>query len=233
MDHQKLLEEFVLKKDNFRPDMKIPFRNGNYVCATNGVVGIMIPEKLITQKFDVGESKANLQEIVDQALKQANESCFTPFTVDFGKLPEFTTEPVYKEESVKCNKCNGEGVIECGECGQDYNCKKCDGSGELEVEGNKEIIGTKISKKQIVHFGIAEDQSKPVIRYYHYAYFNPKYIVSIAKFFTGKLNVLSIAPKKSCLFESEEGIRILLMPMRYTQDPEIKIYELETENIVA
>ncbi|MDQ7818707.1 MAG: hypothetical protein RDU14_16900 [Melioribacteraceae bacterium] len=223
MDHQKLLEEFVLKDDNFRPDLKFPFRNGEYVCATNSMVGIMIPERLITQKFDVGESKANLQKIVDQALTQANESGFVPFAVDFGKLPEFATEPVYKKETVKCSKCDGDGVIECGECGQDYNCGKCEGSGKIEKDGNTEIIGTKISKKQLVKIGSD-----------HYGYFNPEFIVSIGKFFTGKLNVLSIAPTKSCLMESEEGIRILLGPKRYiAEDPEEIIYNLETEKAVA
>lgn len=231
MDHLKLLEEFTLKDETFRPDLKLPFRNGDYVCSTNGHVGVMIPEKFVTQEFDIGKSTANLQEIVDQSLKQATESGFVPFTVDFGKLPEFATEPVYKKETAKCSKCNGEGVIECGECGNETDCKKCGGDGEIEIDGNKEIIGTKISKKQLVCFGIAEDQSKSVNGYYHYAYFNPEYIVSIGKFFTGKLNVLSIAPNKSCLMESEEGIRILLMPMRYTEDPEIKVYELERRKV--
>lgn len=117
----------------------------------------MIPEKLITQVFDIGKSTANLQELVDENLKRATESGFVPFTVDFGKLPEFTTEPVYKKETVKCSKCNGEGTIECWECGSETDCKKCGGDGELEIDGTKEIIGSKIPKKQHVYIGTSSD----------------------------------------------------------------------------
>lgn len=46
----------------------------------------------------------------------------------------------YTEPEVECPYCDGEGVVECSECGNEYDCKKCDGTGYLirsKPTGNK------------------------------------------------------------------------------------------------
>lgn len=46
----------------------------------------------------------------------------------------------YTEPEGECPYCDGEGVVECSECGNEYDCKKCDGTGYLirsKPTGNK------------------------------------------------------------------------------------------------
>jgi hypothetical protein len=50
--------------------------------------------------------------------------------------------------SVDCRMCDGDGEIECCECGHSRDCKECDGSGRvygvqvLDFSGAKELLAT-------------------------------------------------------------------------------------------
>ena len=56
-----------------------------------------------------------------------------------GKLKfQYTDESVivkYIEiPSTACDECNGDGQVECSECGQDKDCEYCEGTGVMETD---------------------------------------------------------------------------------------------------
>ncbi|HLP97509.1 MAG TPA: hypothetical protein VK149_03590 [Sideroxyarcus sp.] len=123
-----LLKTFCAKNSSHRKYMQSPIRRDGHLYATNGWIGIRIPDDATVEATDTME----LQRLC--ALFEHGE-------IEFHPLPALP-------EPVKCKHCHGTGKIyqeECPDCDGDgdfwhgnykYDCKECDGSGMLKCESN-------------------------------------------------------------------------------------------------
>jgi len=121
----ELLQPFC-SPDPARGKIATPFSENGHTCATDGRVYIRLANAIAgvrEQYLGVVGSSANSKLASDPTLWR---------TVDF-ELPKH--EPREEGNLKPCQECNGEGLIECCECGHERDCSKCDGRGEFGFPG--------------------------------------------------------------------------------------------------
>jgi hypothetical protein len=209
------MKDEILKKfcseEKIRPAMMNPFINGEFVCATNGHIGIIIPKSLTETDYSKNPTMRMIEVLdnTDLLTKSLNIQLRETMT-------NFPKEPIYETigEEKKCPECDGSGEIECSECGNTYDCKRCDGTGK---------IGHIIKTDKIIGEQIAEDYRVKI----NGCYFNPAYINLIADIADG-WNILALSDRQASLWQSGD-IRMLLMPIRYDEaDGLYKVIEIKT-----
>jgi len=104
--------------------IETPWSRGDYTYATNGHIGIRVP-----RRPDVtDEHGPDLQKIIDGA----------PLSTNLRPMPEFDLNSIATRlcfqckgsgKTTWCRSCDGEGEIECCECGQGRPCENCNGEG--------------------------------------------------------------------------------------------------------
>lgn len=179
-----------------------------YAYATNGHIGIKL-------KVDLPDNHnfnyVNLNSLIESHKSNCN------YQIDFSQEITFKTKPLYKIEKneVRCESCDGDGEIECPECGSVVDCKECNGKGILS-----ETIYSKDIDRMII------DES--ILVKIRDTYFNPRYIHLIQKYFPQKARLTHLAPLDSAKFEFDNAT-IILMPIRVKEmceSIEIKLEEL-------
>ena len=101
-----------------------PFRDGEYICATDGRVVVRLHDPANEYPSD-----AKGPPVHDLGWSNAYGS-----PVRMPPLPELFTETCRKckgNPKVKCKRCGSEGWIECPECGNEYPCPECAGDHEI------------------------------------------------------------------------------------------------------
>jgi hypothetical protein len=104
-----------------------PFESAGYWCATDAHIAVLIKkEDMPLLGYPEKETKIGVLLNVERPIN-------IPISVkDFAAqlIPEMIDEMDYS--NVKdCPECNGEGEIECPECGHEYDCPECKGDGTI------------------------------------------------------------------------------------------------------
>jgi hypothetical protein len=119
---------FFLAADTLRPAMcQIHGDANGFVYATNAHIVIKVPAASCLMQYEAVEKYPNAEKVISG--------------YDFDKKATIKTSEViniltaYKWlrscNSTMCEKCNGEGVIECEHCGEEHDCKDCHGKGDI------------------------------------------------------------------------------------------------------
>lgn len=124
MSQTDILARFAAGNDDIRKYLRAPFRQGDYIYATDGKVAVRFQK---SEGLDAPES--------DKPHKVGD--LFDKFRTDnfLAKFPQLPPPD-------KCPACNGTGIgYECPECdgtgefkhgSHTYECKECDGSGDVD-----------------------------------------------------------------------------------------------------
>jgi|SRR3990167_8224692 len=140
------------------PDRKIlknPIKYGDYIYASDGKIAIRIDNKMSIKEFPDLILNIETPEIVKQVCNDSviskiediidkNKHGINLNFVYEKKLPEYNECICCKGKGIinKCNECNGTGMVECGECGNEKDCKECDGFGTINERKCNECNGT-------------------------------------------------------------------------------------------
>ena len=119
----------ILKFCGESEKLNLPFTVGQDVYVSDGRMAIKLQSVDLSLKYrdnKYPEATQKIDEFFTKAVKD------TP--VDF-RFENYRDE--YIECSIchglgkltKCGECNGKGIVECCECGQDRDCPDCDGTG--------------------------------------------------------------------------------------------------------
>ena len=209
------MKDEILKKfcsdEEMRPAMMNPFINGDFVCATNGLIAIIISKSLAEKDYSQNPSLKLLEILESTTLLD------TPINISFKDF-NFPKEPIYEtiDEERDCSYCNGTGECECMDCGAEHECGKCDGTGK---------VGRKIKTGKIIGEEIS-DQYRIKIET---TFFNPKYIAMLTDI-SEEWQLLSLAETQASLWQSGD-VKVLVMPLRYDEtSKQYQVIEIKPTN---
>jgi hypothetical protein len=103
--------------DPTRPYIAEPFSFGEFTYATNGYVVVRV-----ARVMDASEGREPMSaEVLSKAL---NPACAPSFVSLAGIVL-----PLDETPAADCINCEGEGDVECDECGHSHKCEACKGVG--------------------------------------------------------------------------------------------------------
>lgn len=122
------IEDFISVCDDNRPQLRKPFKQGDYIYASNGKMAVRKKSSADFDTDDVSEVKMDI----------------LPWD-DFNKEWKWTEVPAVTKESAMmvcrtckgkkfialCPECNGEGDIECN-LGHMHDCERCNRKGIVD-----------------------------------------------------------------------------------------------------
>ena len=196
MDYDSLLMIFV-SKDPLRGQMCAPFLWDVYAGATDGKSLILIPHKFNSNYHSTTLDIARVVSIAEH-----NFAADIPIERLKKALDSIPKIQAYTLESVQCSKCEGKGVIRCGECGAQRDCMECDGGGDIITE--KAVEGKMI------------DNDKAIVGILQIPFLvkNVKKLIAAADFFKAdKLSVVSNPNPTSAMEFIIGEARVFLAPI--------------------
>jgi len=118
-------------RPHFQHPIVINRNNVKHVAATNTYCLVTFPDKDGTvSKYEESLEKQIIQVLDSKPLFD------TPKTIQVSELQKaIDSLPLIPEmdgEEIECPECEGEGEIECEECGHTYTCKTCKGEGIID-----------------------------------------------------------------------------------------------------
>ena len=122
----------IVSQDGARELLTMPFIRNKEAVATNGkVLGVWPTD--ITGTVAAVETSVwpKTEEVLDRSRFSEVKEWVTGSDI---VLPDPLPEPEPAPEPVECEKCEGAGYIECGECGHLDTCKECKGLGVIGEE---------------------------------------------------------------------------------------------------
>lgn len=124
----KPLHDLLMKFTNQDyPDMKQPFEQDGLIIATS-------THSLIAfDKSDVPESYNQQQTPKAAGLIKSATNFINAFNIESlrSQIKNNLIDEMDDSDVVECSHCDGEGEIECSECGHEYECPKCHGAGTI------------------------------------------------------------------------------------------------------
>lgn len=126
--YDNLLTEFC-SKDELRPGMMEPKTEGGYTYSSDAHIFVEIPNHLLSQTYPGHEKSPDFQMALGPILFSPRRS--TPLLIDKDGLKTFfeKNRTIVEHEQEECEKCEGEGYIECKCCHHENECSECDGEG--------------------------------------------------------------------------------------------------------
>lgn len=129
------LQQFCAGPDENRPALEQPWREGDYVYASNGKVLL----RVLADDFSAVKERTGTPKMG---------------TWDFDGIrgwQEWMTIPAVLPEprTAECGACYGAGEHACEKCGTNHDCGKCKGKGTREIAIPVEIGTAKIDAKQL------------------------------------------------------------------------------------
>lgn len=119
---------FFTAADTLRPAMcQIHGDANGFVYATNAHIVIKVPAASCLMQYDAVEKYPNAEKVIsgydfkDKATIKTSEVVNILTAYKWVRTCNMTT----------CEKCNGNGVIECEYCNHEHECEKCKGDGEF------------------------------------------------------------------------------------------------------
>lgn len=126
------LQRFCATETEGRYYMRRPFRNGDFICATNGHVAIAIPDD--GREMNTRGNPPKMPDV----LKLLDR----PILGEFAAMPALASVKECgacercggqgKHRVVLCEECHGSGEIEHGK--HSYTCEECSGEGSVGSE---------------------------------------------------------------------------------------------------
>lgn len=141
------MELAVLQKfcsiDESRPIITKPFTRGEFTYATDGHIGIRVPA---LPEFPHNDLAPKIEE---RWIDIDAYSEYAPPDLSTTTFPETPTDE--ELESIKCDKCDGEGEIYCHHCGYENECKECSGEGVIGNPKTQEKVAAWKEKVYLRH----------------------------------------------------------------------------------
>ena len=110
-----------------RPWMRNPFIAGDLAAATNLFVLLYFPKRLV--------SDIPLEEIPFTEISRVIPSPNMAYPIQLQAIIDAISKAPLVDEKTddedECPNCQGEGEVECSECGHGYECPTCKGAGFL------------------------------------------------------------------------------------------------------
>lgn len=120
-----LLRHFC-SRDDLRPGMCQPNIVGNFVYATDAYSWIKVPYRPSFRDYGCHVKVPNFAS-VESTFKLIEPIEILQTTIE-SALSKFDKRPDW----VECQKCSGQGEIECHCCGNKSHCLECDGIGSID-----------------------------------------------------------------------------------------------------
>jgi hypothetical protein len=125
------LTRFCAEENRFAAAMDRPWVNGGWRYACDGRIGVRVPAPSeADSKPPFGLRFPPAAEIFAPVSWEGLK--LSPWPEDGwvdGKTPCWGCDGTGRVERQTCQRCEGKGEIECGECGHDYECPGCCGVG--------------------------------------------------------------------------------------------------------
>lgn len=151
---------FYCGNDSLRPLLNIPNLDENgYVYATNAHVLIKVKKENLINEYKTEPKYPNAEKMFSQLESSETVSIKTESIISLLSMLKW-----YKQQLIiDCEKCDGQGEIECSHCGHDSECKECNGTGYTEkgdlqmgllIKSNYDSIikiGTKYFDPNLIH----------------------------------------------------------------------------------
>src|SRR3990167_10869447 len=123
-DYEKVFQLFVLQsQDDYRLDLKQPFKQGERYWATDAYSIIFLPVEKAQLNF-AEQDKPKASAIIPTEQNCKNESKVSD--IEMQLIPTMIEEEEELETKKECSECDGEGVLEC-DLGCEHDCTECDG----------------------------------------------------------------------------------------------------------
>lgn len=136
-----VLNSFTLKDDDFRPAMKLPWIQGDFVIASDARKIICFKKELLEGMYMIEDNPKAPDGL--RVIPIGSNCDIIFYTNDLlMKIHElkFKEKSTYKREIIECNDCNGEGSVNFKYCDSNWvdheingECPVCDGSGKVEL----------------------------------------------------------------------------------------------------
>ncbi len=118
MNTLELMQRFC-SDDELRPTMIKPWRCGEYVCASDGHIALMLKSDIEGLPTDGPDVPKIMPDVVQSLPFKAPELRMLVDGIPLVKVMD------------ECPDCDGSGDCECDACGHNHRCDKCHGSGKL------------------------------------------------------------------------------------------------------
>lgn len=129
-----IISHFVAN-DECRPVLNKAYQQNGFVYASNSHIVIKVPKELCAKEYDevtINEKKIpNFEKFMNEVemtlISEININQILPCIENIKiKLAGYETD---------CEKCDGEGEIECKCCGNTSDCEECKGTGKIKHKG--------------------------------------------------------------------------------------------------
>lgn len=139
-----------------------PFSGVDYVYATDGRMALRVNKSKIESIYDEGEYSQKIDELIEKVKKDNPIN----FNEQFELIPCRNCRATGLNR--KCPECEGRGVIECCECGQDIDCPDCDGNDSCDEEKCYDCggLGKRLKEEHTVLIEGLKVQSKFLCKIY-------------------------------------------------------------------
>lgn len=130
MRYDYILGLFV-SADPIRPALQKPFQQEQFYIATDAHALFIVDKDVCTKQYESEHKAPNALKIFNDTVR----NCDDVIGIDslFSAQLHYDVAYTFKD----CEKCKGEGVIECSECGHTHECEDCGGDGEVKKQGNR------------------------------------------------------------------------------------------------
>lgn len=171
--------DYILKmccsSDRSRLALRTPFYQGATTYATDSCIAVCIPKRRCAGDYsNAPDNTPNCKEVLPRLEGKYSKTQIIDRDELFGKIADFNIE--FEREI--CEDCDGEGSVECHECGVWKDCDYCDASGK---KGNEEPFA---------QFEISDGSFSPSIKMAE-NHLNPNFVnkVAIAAAVLGKKKI--------------------------------------------
>lgn len=124
-----VLNLFTSDDYQYRSQLTRPGTIGDMVYATNTTSIIMIPKSKFSRNYD-RLSNFLSDDIREKLFNHNDYTSVVDRDFDPEELAEVLASARFAFKKFNCEKCSGDGVVECECCGNESECKECHGTGE-------------------------------------------------------------------------------------------------------
>lgn len=124
-----------LSTDDLRPALKQVSLVADKACAANGWVLARVPADHCMVNYPAVEKYPDVNSVIEKITADKTAEILTNSI--FGDIMKL--KPTIAHQTKTCEECDGDGKLECFNCGNEHQCLECAGTGEQTTKEIKLI----------------------------------------------------------------------------------------------